>query len=143
MTDTLALLTCFIGHCQRPWQAVKPRSSKNGDPLGPAGMKWVASLLDDCLQNHKGCLSTEQAQLPRRILVLDDSSEDNITVRLEENELKPGRYATLSHCWGDHQRCTTIRENLEERKLGIPWNEIPKTFQDSIIYCLKLGIRYL
>jgi hypothetical protein len=106
-------------------------------------MKWVTSLLDDCLQHHEDCSSTEQAQLPRRILVLDDSSEGNITIRLEENELKLSRYATLSHCWGHQQRCTTTCENFEERKIGIPWNEIPKTFQDSIIYCLKLGIRYL
>lgn len=37
----------------------------------------------------------------------------------------------------------TTTNDIDARKLGIPWTEIPKTFQDAVVYCLKLGIEYL
>ncbi|KAF2835105.1 heterokaryon incompatibility, partial [Patellaria atrata CBS 101060] len=49
-------------------------------------------------------------------------------------------YAALLHCWGKEQKFITTRATLQERKKGILWQSIPKTFQDSILFALKLGI---
>jgi hypothetical protein len=38
---------------------------------------------------------------------------------------------------------TTTIANLHQRKEGIPWDDLPRTFQDSIVTCIKLGIEYL
>ncbi|KAF2632046.1 heterokaryon incompatibility, partial [Macroventuria anomochaeta] len=51
-------------------------------------------------------------------------------------------YVALSHCWGSSQICVTNRSNSELRKAGIPWEMIPKTFQDAIQLFLQLDIRY-
>jgi hypothetical protein len=56
---------------------------------------------------------------------------------------KPAPYACLSHCWGTTQLLTTTITNLHQRKEGIPWDDLPRTFQDSIVACIKLGIEYL
>lgn len=56
---------------------------------------------------------------------------------------KLGIYATLSHCWGVELPCVLTNDNLRSRQRGIPWMELPQTFQDAIQYCLELQISYL
>ena len=66
-----------------------------------------------------------------------------MTVQIQESYNLEGRYIALSHCWGSTQTCITTSQNLLERKRSIPWVALPKTFQDSIIYSLQLGVHYL
>jgi hypothetical protein len=56
------------------------------------------------------------------------------------------RYITLSHCWGKDKNPSyrTTTENVTSRlKVGIPWRELPPTFQDAILAARYLRIPYL
>ncbi|KAK3360651.1 heterokaryon incompatibility protein-domain-containing protein [Lasiosphaeria hispida] len=54
-------------------------------------------------------------------------------------------YLALSHCWGTDNtlRCTTTRTSEAERRNHIPWDRLPKTYQDAILVTRKLGFRYI
>jgi hypothetical protein len=54
-------------------------------------------------------------------------------------------YVALSHCWGslDKRPLCTTRANLDQHLLQIPWQDLPQTFQDSILLCIELSIEYL
>ena len=116
-----------------------------GHPLRKESLAWAGALLDACLHGHPSCPSEDMTILPRRILVLEPQpGSDEIAVRLQETHSPTkAHYATLSHCWGAQQTCVTTTMTLQSHLQGIPWNELPKTFRDSISYCVKLHIRYL
>jgi hypothetical protein len=82
---------------------------------------------------------------PKRILALDRNSGGDISVKVLEVENKVifGIYATLSHYWGPEMPCVLSTEDRTNRLCGIPWTELPQTFQDAIRYCLALGVFYL
>lgn len=80
--------------------------------------------------------------------------QHGLSVRLRELDLdfsiidkasNKYRYVALSHCWGPpgSPRFTTTHETLEARKTGIPWSEIPCTFQDAMVFTHRLGVRYI
>ncbi|RYP24494.1 hypothetical protein DL765_000514 [Monosporascus sp. GIB2] len=127
------------------WPAIQSKPSVNGPIFEPDSLKWVTSHLNECLLQHPICASANKTpELPHRVLAFGPSPDGCIAVKLQENDgPKNALYAALSHCWGSHQNCTTTTKTLEERKQGIPWDEIPQTFRDSISYCLKIGINYL
>jgi hypothetical protein len=50
---------------------------------------------------------------------------------------------TLSHCWGPAQLITTTANTIEQRKAGIPLEDLPQTFKDAVSLTRNLGIRYL
>ncbi|KAF4459988.1 HET-domain-containing [Fusarium albosuccineum] len=137
--------------------AIKPRSSISGHPLSESGLVWLKSQLETCVTSHPSCSGRPDVVAPKRLLSFIKVPSGEIKVYLKEtNGVFPEspvwsfpritvekRYAALSHCWGDHQSCTTHDGNLKKRKEGIPWPTIPKTFQDAIKFCLKLGIHFL
>jgi hypothetical protein len=52
---------------------------------------------------------------------------------------------TSSLCqWGNEsKRCITTQATLKSRKSSIPWDELPKTFQEAILVTRDLGLNYL
>lgn len=62
---------------------------------------------------------------------------------LYETNGQTGSYVALSHCWGKSQILKTEHDSLNLRKRGIPWDIIPRTFQDAITFVRHLGLRYL
>jgi hypothetical protein len=56
---------------------------------------------------------------------------------------KDERYVCLSHCWGNSKSITTVSANLEAHKRAIAFSDLPKTFQEAVIFTRKLGIQYL
>lgn len=103
------------------------------------GYKALNYWMGKCNTNHQ-CITPEPPLLPKRILKL---LPDRVHLYLSE----PGeraRYATLSHRWGTAGDDLVLTlENLEFLVNDIPWPEIPKTAQDAIEVCRKLGIQYL
>jgi hypothetical protein len=59
------------------------------------------------------------------------------------NNLDDIRYAALSHCWGLSKPIITETTSLDERKTGIHFSTLPKTFQDAVTKARKLNIHYL
>jgi hypothetical protein len=64
-------------------------------------------------------------------------------VRLYESRGETAAYICLSHCWGKSQHITTELGTLPARKAKIAWNELPKTFQNAIVFTRRLHIRYI
>ena len=54
-----------------------------------------------------------------------------------------GRYACLSHCWGNNQICRLTSETYARYTKGISADELPRTYRDAISVCRYLGLRYL
>ncbi|PMD28913.1 HET-domain-containing protein [Hyaloscypha variabilis F] len=52
-------------------------------------------------------------------------------------------YAALSHCWGTAPMFTKTMATLMDRKSAIPWDLLPKTFQEAIIITHELGLQYI
>lgn len=52
-------------------------------------------------------------------------------------------YACLSYCWGKRHPIKTTTSALARYLEGIPWEDLPKTFQDSVSFVYRLGIQYL
>ena len=119
-----------------------PRPSISGHPLSPKALAWVKSLLETCKTQHISCRAG-LPRLPKRILAIGSSARGSFHVKLLEDHQQYAPYAALSHCWGKRQTCITTLANLDEHKRDIPWHSIPKTFQDAILFALKLGIGYL
>ncbi|KAK6833331.1 heterokaryon incompatibility protein [Apiospora arundinis] len=125
-----------------PWKAIKPRTPFTSHPMSDQALSWVKSKLQTCIDTHE-CYDRANSHLPHRILAFD-ASDECISVRLMVSEpATSGKYAALSHCWGQSLRCKLTSANLEDRKVGIPWEELPRTFQDAIRYCLRLDIHYM
>ena len=52
-------------------------------------------------------------------------------------------YATLSHRWGSSVPITTTTSTFEDRKKGITFSDLPKTFQDAVTITRNMGLKYL
>lgn len=79
--------------------------------------------------------------LPHRVLEIGSAAGDKIWLR--ETKGEPAAYACLSHTWGGFQPLKTTNETLEEHKRNIPWESIPKTFQDAVITTRRLNLQYI
>jgi hypothetical protein len=98
------------------------------------------------MENHTTCqlYSTSGGELPTRILHVGLPGEQTPEVRLyEPGQGETGIYVALSHCWGKSQMLKTEKGLIDERKRRIPWNIIPKSFQDAITFVRGLGLHYL
>lgn len=98
----------------------------------------------ECLSNHIHCarpLSDSLREFSHGIRFLEVRES---SVRLCEN-VQPGRYACLSHCWGSGKNIikTTGEKYKEHAEQGIEFDVLPRTFQDAVRICQKLGIRYI
>jgi len=65
----------------------------------------IKGWLKDCDEKHHSCVTHTKTQLPRR--VLDIEGLTSRLIRLFEPRGETGRYATLSHCWGEQSMITT------------------------------------
>jgi len=104
-------------------------------------VQFIRPWLQDCQSNHPLCTPSAPQNLPKRIL---DVSPLDCSLRLYEpagNET--GTYFCLSHRWGNPQPLTTTTATLSQRLQRIPWEEVPRTFQDAIEITRSLGARYL
>lgn len=104
-------------------------------------MKQAANWLQSCLIYHGVCNKNRVVTLkPSRLLWL---GSDKVSVHLEEDMPKRVFYLTLSHCWGKSHSIKLSHRNQEALRTDIPWDNLPKTFQDAIILTRRLGFFYL
>jgi len=121
--------------------------------------------LEECLSAHDSCrkrarlytiFSTDNSNLcnslnhddlmPRRLLAFPPSSTEEFrtcgVVKLVElgktEEELP--YVALSHRWGGKESCIAKKSNIESLKSeGVPFAQLPKTFQDAVTVTQNLG----
>jgi Heterokaryon incompatibility protein (HET) len=99
----------------------------------------ASSWIEKCGLSHS-CVVPRDSKLPSRVLDIGTTSD---RIRLFETNGLVGRYACLSHCWGGKQILRTTKDNVKSHLVSIPWNDIPRTFQDAIIFVWQLGLQYL
>jgi Heterokaryon incompatibility protein (HET) len=105
----------------------------------------LRSWLRRCDGSHDRCQQTASLQgsavLPPRLLEL--GPQTGRAIRLIESEGMHRRYATVSHCWGDHGPLMTTKATLPFRLHKIDWEQLPRSFQDAVTVALEQDIRYL
>lgn len=117
--------------------------------MSPESFRKLERWLDIC-DNQHACMQWARINnvpqtCPARLLDLDlMSSSPNVCLVTSKEIVKTDlRYATLSHCWGGNAHYMLLQSNLEELKTTIPFEELPKTFQDAIFVARRLRIPYL
>lgn len=114
--------------------------------LGPH-MNKVCDLVqrwrNEC-DTHENCMPEDDNPMPSRVLAIcgDDARPP---VQLIETKGQQGRYLALSHCWGSNEKrpLRTTSENYHIHQIGIPFGDLPKTFQDTVKFAQGIGIRYV
>lgn len=101
----------------------------------------ISEWVNRCDNDHKRC-KPEPAPLPARVLRVGDQSPSS-RISLWETEGAIGSYTTLSYCWGKSNLLMATRATMDERKKGIDFDEMGKTFQDAVTITRALGIQNL
>lgn len=99
-------------------------------------MSWIK----DCTETHHACGPGQASQLPTRVLDLEARNGD---VVLYESHGEAAKYMCLSHCWGNSRALTTTSSNLADHKTRISFDALPRTFEDAVVFCKKMNVRYL
>ena len=104
------------------------------------GCGQILEWLGSCEAYHPSCNEGKLQTLPTRVV----NVEPGPYIKIAETNGTLGRYACLSHCWGEAALVSTTIETLREHiNTGIAWELLPKTFQDAIVVTRALGIPYL
>lgn len=115
-----------------------------GDTSSEASFEQARQWIQTCSTDHVLCGAHEPSSLPTRVLDLgDDAGAEPAQVKLLESHNQKELYISLSHSWGGEQPLTTTAATLDDRKAGIEFARLPKTFQDAVRITRRLGIRYL
>ncbi|KAJ6788800.1 hypothetical protein PWT90_02803 [Aphanocladium album] len=108
--------------------------------------RWVAA----CKERHAKCRETlsgdtiDERQpdsiLPNRVLCVSDGR-----VRIVQSGQRCGPYVALSHCWGteDKRPIRSMKSNIDDFEKDVPWELLPKTYQDVIVIVRALNIQYV
>jgi hypothetical protein len=102
------------------------------------GRSWI----HECVEAHEECRHPLESQLPPRIIDVGQADGSKMP-RLVLCDGCVGDFATLSHCWGDSKPMVTNSKTLEAHMKGIPYANLPKTFQHAVIATRELGLKYL
>lgn len=104
-------------------------------------LKFFEDCLERCTENHKSCQRGDTL-LPKR--VLDIGPSDGSLIKLRETRFREtGRYAALSHCWGNLDIPRTVVDNFRDRLSGIDWDELTQVYKDAVTLARMLNIPYL
>jgi hypothetical protein len=146
-----------------------PLEDDASNTSSPASFFFIKACMESCEANHK-CMSQvilqndapdmesvsttnkneNSSQWPSRLIHVrafkeDETTKDNLDVRLVEVKEHCPRYACLSHCWGgklgDDQK--TTESTLAGRMGRMSFEKLPRTFQDAINITRNLGLSYL
>lgn len=141
-------------HSETCGTAICKRTHRSGDTGSDDAIAWVKSRLEQCDSQHPACCSKDTAGLPllpSRILDLgqtdyvEGSSLSPVLLDNTNGDLR-GTYACLSHCWGPQEQrpLDTRLETVDSfQTCGVPWSDLPKTFQEAMVFTRRIGIRYL
>lgn len=127
-----------------PWNAIGTAIIVSEDTQSDGSFKLAKDWLDTCTKEHTLCNRISPTRLPTRVVDLGRQGDGAVPeIRLYESQNEVQRYMCLSHCWGKYVSITTTTKTLAERKAGIPWSSLSKTFQEAITICRKFGVRYI
>ncbi|EAT85373.2 hypothetical protein SNOG_06722 [Parastagonospora nodorum SN15] len=119
-----------------------------------AFFELAKAWLKDCDDNHTGCQMQITHKLPTRLI--DVGTSQGLVLRLVETRheiVQDPHYIALSHPWGNtdvYEAFVTLcndesnaGHDIARFKKAIPYDDLPKTFQDAVDCTRKLNVRYL
>jgi hypothetical protein len=112
------------------------------DNASESSLETVLAWIKRCDEEHDCLPEKSVPDLPSRIL---DVRNNKVRLRESNATGMSGRYACLSHRWGvpsDSMFCTT-KDNFTGFKDDIPWELLPRTFQDTVSITRRLGLEFL
>ncbi|KAI1117979.1 HET domain-containing protein [Nemania sp. NC0429] len=102
-----------------------------------ASMEHLKDWIRNCTKRHT-CYTSDDPVLPTRLVQVVDGQ-----VRVVNTEGRRGRYMTLSHKWGTNEGFKLTKSNITDLTSFIPWDDIPKAYQQSIEVTRRLGIEHI
>ncbi|KAF2007548.1 HET-domain-containing protein [Amniculicola lignicola CBS 123094] len=123
-----------------PWNRSRVANERKRimDTSSYESIRQIKEWLQTCSEEHEYCAVPTESELPTRVLDIS-----NKRAKLIETHGMRAPYVSLSHCWGRKPIIRLLLSNIDKMKKGIPWDELSKTFQDSIVVAWKLGFRYI
>ncbi|KAJ4348865.1 uncharacterized protein N0V89_010244 [Didymosphaeria variabile] len=124
---------------------------ENDSTGSAASLEMARFWLEECLVGHPNCARDNLGWLPTRVIDIGDADGKDPPRLLETADLPSSKsessntlvFVALSHCWGSKQIITTTTSTLADRKRGIDFRDLSKTFQDAVVTTHRLGLRYL
>ncbi|OJD30666.1 heterokaryon incompatibility [Diplodia corticola] len=139
--------TEWLGITRRPrYESIL---SEDGTQLQRGVAEMITGWISGC-KDHSALMKNADT-LPTRLLdVRNTDAQGGIRLigsfeHTEVMEGVPWKYAALSHCWGDPARppLKTTRENIDAMSTSIPFETLPRNYQDAVTVCRSLGIPFL
>jgi hypothetical protein len=118
-----------------------------GDSRSEECLQRIKQWMKDCEEAHPACRSSPRiatGAVPRRLIAI--GRDDNAGIHLIDTREQPIdslSYVCLSHCWGKVQPLKSENETIANWKKNIPWELLPRTFQDAVTITRYLGFQYL
>jgi hypothetical protein len=108
--------------------------------LSEANMALALAWKSSCFSHHLRCAAaTNESVLPSYVINVRNEKWPV----LEGGGCRRERYLALSYKWGETRRYLTLTSNITRHYDNIPYEELPKTFQDAILITHRLGFGYL
>jgi hypothetical protein len=104
-------------------------------------LQWI----NTCSEIHHACIEdcTALPLLPTRVIDIGLNQEIEPRLHVSGPHGENARYVTLSHCWGAYMPLRLLKNNISSMEKTVPFNQLSRTFQDALIICKRLKIRYV
>jgi len=143
VTDNTIFISTDPGtHALEPKDAYWSFSTES-DAMFNLAKEW----LHDCLSDHQLCeevrqttISSNHSSFPEYLVCV---SEDSLRLCHTQSLHTRPSYLTLSHRWGESRIFTLTSQNLSSLLCDIPFESLPKTFQDAVIITRRMGYSYI
>jgi hypothetical protein len=123
-----------------PWSVRTPNFAVRMNASKSESTTQLQEWVQKCLHGHEQCRQATQASiLPTRVIEI--LAPQVVRLAVPHNLREP--YTCLSHCWGTTQFIQTTMGTIDRFRNSIPWDDLPKTFQDAIDVTNQLGIKYI
>ncbi|KAI1737366.1 heterokaryon incompatibility protein-domain-containing protein [Xylaria scruposa] len=109
--------------------------------------QWMKSMIEEC-KKHNHTLPTVD-YVPDTLLDVQGETPRLISATSINSTVKDQsiRYAALSYCWGNPEEAkyqlTTTAETIEQRRAGVPYDEMPPVLRDAVNVTKNLEIPFL
>ena len=105
--------------------------------------RLVSVWMNECITEHADSCPRESSSMPTRVLDVSTSDGSNPFLLETEGLDLDCPWIALSHCWGRGPTFQTTSQNKTERTRGIPFQDMPLSFQDAVKVTRKLKHQYL
>src|SRR5690349_824133 len=101
--------------------------------------------LEKCLHNHSACASSEEGNRGQTLAGIRFLQIIDRSTIVSREDTAPRQYVCLSHCWGGSEAIpkTTTATKLIHASRGLQVKDLPKTFEQTVYVCQRLGIYFL